>query len=148
MIQKTRLCSIYKSKSPSCKCQAQIPAPKVKPGERFQPEREWKSCIRKSWDTFFVSLSDLDKQKARPVEHQLLQKPNELILHQSYALIEGRVTAGVLPQGHSQPKPLPRWKALKENSGLTQSPSDSLCFLIHASSNTHMPGRGGWNCYI
>lgn len=45
---KPRLHSIYKSKSPSCKCQAQISAPKAKPGECFQPEREWKSCICKS----------------------------------------------------------------------------------------------------
>lgn len=79
---KPRLCSIYKSKSPSCECQAQISAPKAKPGECFQPEREGKSCICKSWETFFY-LSGFDKQRGRPVEYQLLKKPDELILHQA-----------------------------------------------------------------
>lgn len=79
---KPRLCSIYKSKSPSCECQAQISAPKAKPGECFQPEREGKSCICKSWETFFY-LSGFDKQRGQPVEYQLLKKPDELILHQA-----------------------------------------------------------------
>lgn len=149
MIQKWDFAPFTKANHHLANAKHRLQLQKWSLGNSSSQRENGKAASAKAGKPFFIYLVLINRKHDLWNTNSWRNLMNSFCIKQhNHALIEERVTAGAPPQDqglqscnatHRQFKPVLGWEALEENLVVTESTSNSFCFLIHPYSNTHMP---------